>query len=283
MKRNTPGRQLVSTLVAAAALTASMPAVMLSCEATTAGRAITFSTGIQGAVEDGDSTSTFKTDEGWDVTLTSAYAVFGPLYFYSGEPMAFRKPLFSGFGEALACPTHAQYDYGIVLGEVLEQYVVDLLADAPTDTGSVEGQAGTCLSAEAHLHPPGDQGLASGSSDADLDKLEGESILIEGEAIKDDLSYSFKAAVTVPDEGTMRVIQNIACDSVSIEDQSEKEGSLLLRVFLDAWFNQVDFSTLIETDDEDENVYLFTDDTQAWTALMQAVRNRYSYDAVWSD
>ena len=278
MNRNTPGRRLISTVVAAAALTASMPAVMLSCDATTAGRAVTFSTGIQGAVEEGSADS-FQTAEGWDVTLTSAYAVFGPLYFYSGEAMS-RKSLIPGFGTARACPTHAQYDYGTVLGEVLKQYVVDLMSDSPTDTGDVDGEAGTCLSAETHLHPPGEQGLESGSSDADFDKLDGESILIEGEAVKDDASYSFKAAVTIPDEGTMRIIQNIACDSVEIADQSEKEGRLLLRVFLDAWFDQVDFSTLLETDDD--GVYLFTDDTQAWTALVQAVRNRYSYDVVWS-
>jgi hypothetical protein len=279
MNRHTPIKRLVSTLVAAAALTASIPAVMLSCdEATTAGRAITFSIGVMGAVEEGD-TADFETAEGWTVTLSSAYAAFGPLYFYSGEAMSQRR-LIPGIGVASACPTHAQYDYGTVLGEVLAQYVVDLLSESPTDTGDVDGEAGTCLSAEAHLHPPGEKGLESGSSDKAFDNLEGESILIEGEAVKDDLAYTFKAAVTIPDEGTMRIIQNIACDAVNLEDQSEKSGRLLLRIFLDAWFDQVDFSSLVETDDD--GVYLFTDDTQAWTALIQAVRNRYSYDVVWS-
>jgi hypothetical protein len=267
------------TFMAAVLVLLSQP--FLSCGVETAGESIRFNTAVLGTTEQGKSASSFDTAKGWSVTLSSAHAVFGPIYFYGGEPMARARPLMRLFGGvAMACPTHAQYDYGAVLGEVLEQYVVDLLADAPTSTGEVQGEAGTCHSAELHLHPPGDQQLPAGSSRTEFDKLDGYTIVIVGTANKDTAAVPFHAALDIPDEGTMRIVQNIAGD-VELDDVSERAGSIVVQILLDGWFDQVDFSSLTETDGDGN--YLFSDGTQARTALLQAVRNRYSYRVDWRE
>lgn len=276
MKKHNVIASLFSLTAVVAVMTVSVPVVMLSCEAETTGRSIQFSTATAGSVDSDGTVSDFETARGWRVELTQALTLLGPIYFYGGEPMASRFILPS-VGVAAACPTHAQYDYGAVLGEVLEQHVIDLLAEKPTSTGEIQGQAGTCRSVEVHLHPKGDQGLKLGSgSDAEL--LEDSSIRLEGTAEKDGEEIPFRALVTIPDEGTARIIQNIAADEV-LDDVAEKPGRLVIQVLLDIWFSEVDFSTLDETDED--GVFLFTEGTQARTALIQAVRNRYAYRVEW--
>ena len=256
-----------------------LPQSFLSCDIETAGQAISFNTAVQGTTDQSGDATSFETAKGWSVTLTSARAAFGPIYFYSGAPMARTNPLTRLLGGvAMACPTHAQYDYGAVLGEVLEQYVVDLLASEPTSTGEVTGEAGTCHSAELHLHPPGYQQLPAGSPRSEIDELDGDSIVIAGAATKDSSTVPFRAALDIPDEGTQRIVQNIAGD-VALEDASDKPGSIVLQILVDAWLDQVDFSTLTETDEGGD--FVFGEGTQARTALIQAIRNRYSYRIDW--
>jgi hypothetical protein len=275
-----PLRQARGVLLAVVAVLALLllPSVF-SCGAQTQGRAISFRTAVQGGVADGQTGAAFVTSKGWSVELQSARTVVGPVYFYGGAPMARSIPLSSLFASvALACPTHAQYDYGAILGEVLEQHVVDLLADAPTSTGEVPGEAGTCQSAELHLHPPGDDRLAKASPKAAFDQLGGHTVVIAGTATKGETTRPFRVALDIPKEGTMRIVQNIAAD-VELDDATTKPGTMVVVVLLDAWFDQVDFSSLSETD-EDER-YLFSEDTQARAALLQAMRNRYSYRVDW--
>jgi hypothetical protein len=174
------------------------PQPFFSCDAETAGESIRFNTAVQGITEEGESASGFETAKGWEMTLASAHAVFGPVYLY-------------------------------------------------------------------------------GADSAEL--LDGASIRLEGTAEKNDESIPFRALITIPDEGTARIVQNIAADT-ELEDVSDKPGKIVVQALLDVWFSEVDFSTLTETD-EDGN-YLFTEDTQAWTALVQAIRNRYAYRVVWS-
>ena len=277
-------RDFIATLFSLTAvitvMTVSIPAAMLSCEAETAGRSIRFQTAAEGAVDSGAALTDFETASGWRVELTRALALLGPIYFYGGEPMASRRLVLPGIGVAEACPTHAQYDYGAVLGEVLEQYAVDLLAEKPTPTGEIDGQAGTCHTVEVHLHPQGDQGLRL-ASDADTAALlEGNSIPLEGTAEKDGEAVPFRALITIPDEGTTRIVQSIAANVV-LDNVSDKPGRLIVQALLDIWFSKVDFSTLGKTDED--GVFLFTEGTQARTALIQAVHNRYAYRVVWSE
>jgi len=147
-------------------------------------------------------------------------------------------------------------------------------------TTTARGEAGTCHTAELHLHPPGDQQLPAGSSQAEFAKLDGYSIVIEGTATRDASTIPFRVALDIPDEGTMRIVQNIAGE-VELDDESVRPGRIVVQILLDAWLDKVDFSTLTETDGDGN--YLFSDDTQARTALLQAVRNRYSYRVDWRE
>lgn len=270
-------RRVLAVAVAAFVL---LPQSFVACDAETAGEVISFNTAVQGITQQGSSAAEFDTTRGWSVVLTNAHAVFGPIYFYGGAPMARANVLQRLFGGvAMACPAHAQYDYGAVLGEVLEQYVVNLLAAKPTSTGEVPGLAGTCRSAELHLHPPGDQQLLAGSSPETFDKLGGHTIVIAGTATKDATAVPFRAVLDIPDKGTMRIVQNIV-GKVELDSASAGSGSIVVQVRLDAWFDQVDFSSLTETDESGS--YLFSADTQARTALLQAMRNHYSYRVNWS-
>ena len=277
MKSSDNFRKMFSVIVSATLFVAAAPLITTSCDATTAGESITFATGVQGATS-GESVTSFTTNAGWTVQLTQAITLIGPMYFYSGEAMT-QNDLWFNTGIANACPAHSQYDYGSVLGEVFQQQAINLLAPTLTPTGMVTGEKGTCLSMELHYHPKGDQGLAVVDASGLLSALQNESILLSGTASNEEQTIPFRAQVTIPNEGTMRVVQNIE-GNVPLRDNSEKPGRLLTRVFLDAWLDWVDFSTLTEV--ESDGVYLFTDGTQAMTALIQAVRNRYSYDFVWS-
>lgn len=276
-----PKRKTRGALAFMAVVLVLLPQPFLSCGVETAGKAIRFNTAVVGTTEQGQSAASFDTTKGWNVTLTSAHAVFGPIYFYGGEPMARANHLRHLLGGvAHACPTHAQYDYGAVLGEVLEQYVVDLLAAEPTSTGEVQGEAGTCHSVELHLHPPGDKQLPAGSSQVEFAELDGYSIVLVGTATKETTTVPFRAALDIPDEGTMRIVQNIAGD-VELDDVSVRPGTIVVQILLDAWLDHVDFSTLTETDGDGN--YLFSDGAQARSALLQAVRNRYSYRVDWRE
>lgn len=275
-------RALRPRLLAALALTLTLlPQPFSACNVETAGEAVRFATAAQGILSDGQPVGEFETAAGFTVELDTARVALGPIYFYGGEPMASAAPVFESLGGvARACPTHSQYDYGAVLGEVIEQYAVDLLAAEPTPTGEIDGEAGTCHSTEIHIHPPGDQQLPAGSPAADIEELEGASLLLEGMASKDGQSVPFRAALDIPDEGTMRVVQNIEAD-IEIEDLSVRPGAAVVQVLVDAWLDQVDFASLTETDANGR--FLFSEGTQAKSALLQAVRNRYSYQLTWRD
>ncbi len=273
-------KNLTSAAILFAVFTASAPTTMLSCQAETAGQPIRFAVAIEGINSKNDKVFGFETTAGWTVTIESAYAAFGPVYFYSGESMANKHSHFFGWGIASACPTHAQFNYGTILGEVLEQYAADLLATEPVSMGEIKGEAGNCRSVELHLHPPGAEQLSAGNADSEFRKLENHSVSISGTAQKGENTIPFHALLDIPDEGTMRIIQNIGAD-VELSDTAEKPGRLILQVLLDAWFDRVDFLTLQDTNED--GIYLFGDDTQAKTALLLAIRNRYSYKLRWSE
>lgn len=249
-------------------------AIVNSCSQT-AGEEIRFSTAVVGSSAD-NNPAEFTTYAGWKVSLTRALMVAGPIYYYEGEAQAsWIKRLFTT-NKAYACPSHAQYNKGSVLGEVLEQYVVDLLNAQPTHTGDVYGLSGTVRAAELQLHPPATIPVASAS--ADIHQLEGDTILVEGKAEKDGASISYIAHLTIPDEGIMRVVESI---SGEVELAKSQNGTLLLMVLLDQWFANVDFSTLHQQDENDR--FLFSEDTQAYSALLRNVRSRYAYRINWSE
>jgi len=249
-------------------------APLVSCERTTAGKEVAFRASVQGSTSGSTpADAAFTTYAGWNVTLSQAVTVMGPLYFYEGAPQASLLHRFFSIPTAHACPTHAQYNKGAVLGEVVQQYAVDLLGE-PTDLGEVFGIAGTCRTVEVHLHPPGE--VPMGPSPTDVDVLGGQTIRIEGQAEKGGVEVPFVAALSIPDEGLMRVVESIAAEVVL--DDASGVGTLVVEPLLDMWFATVEFDSLTEQDGER---YVFSDGTQAWNALLRGVRSRQSYRVSW--
>jgi len=247
----------------------------MSCRSETAGEEILFDVAVGGGLSTGGKASDkFTTYAGWSVQLSKAIVAVGPIYYYAGQPEASLLDSLFGIRSAYACPTHAQFNKGAVLGEVVQQYAVDLLGST-TKLGTVPGLAGLCQSLELHLHPVGK--LSAGSSSTSLSELSGETILLEGEAAKDGKTIAFRARLSLPEEGIMQVVESIPA-SIPLYDSAEQSGYIMTEALLDQWLATVSFDTLTEREGE---VYLFSESTQAWTSLLRGVRSRYSYRVSW--
>lgn len=247
----------------------------LSCNQTS-GETARFQTGLTGGLSGSDTVSSFTNSRGWTVTLSEAYIALGPVYFYSSPPQTALLERLMGNGTALACPAHAQFDKGAVLGEVLEQYAVDLLSGEVVDTGLRYGVAGTAHMFEVHLHPPGE--VAPGSAASTFEPLDGQSIWVAGTATKDSTTVEFEGGLTIPDEGTLRIVTSIPTE-LEIRDVAEYPGRAVVKVHLDDWFHNVDFGSLTEV--ASSGRYVISKDTQAYQALGVGMRSRTSYAATW--
>lgn len=259
-----------------AAAAAAILSGVFACTEETAGESIEFDTGVVGASSTGGSVTTFTNSRGWTVELSTAKVAVGPVYFYSAEPYATLFDRVLGIRVAHACPSHAQYDRGTVLGEVLNQYAVDLLSGEVTSTGLSAGESGTCRMFELHLHPPGD--VPAGSPNGEFSSLQGFTAYIAGTASKDADVIPFEGGMTVPDEGTMRIVESIPA-SVALRDMGETSGRAVVEVYLDQWLTNVDFSSLPEAANDAPRT--FTEDSQAYTAWLTGIRSRFSYGLSW--
>ncbi len=230
----------------------------------TSGEIISFQTAIEGSAKEG-SKEQFHNLKGYEVELEKALFTAGPLYFYNKRPIS----------ASLKCPAHALQDKGSVLGEIEQQFVIDLLKSKPIDTGYADGEKGILRMAELHIHPPQDPRFQQGSSKSEFAQLESYSILIEGIAKKDGDEYKFIADLIIPPDGTMRIVENIGTVDEPELDNSD-DYTVVLKVFLDRWFINVEFSSLY---DETEDIYRFSqnEDSQAYAAFLSAVRSSYSY------
>lgn len=260
------------SLAAGAALVVAFAA----CTEETAGESIDFETGVIGANSAGGSVTSFTNARGWNVELTTAKVALGPVYFYSAPAQATLFDRMLGIRVAHACPAHAQYDRGTVLGEVLQQYVVDLASGQVVSTGVSAGEAGTCQMFEVHLHPPGE--LPPGSPSSEFDSLRGATAFIAGTASKDADVIAFEGGMTIPDEGTMRIVESIPA-SVPFADLADKSGRAVVEVYLDQWLANVDFSTLPENPDGGPRA--FSEDSQAYTAWLTGIRSKFAYGLSW--
>jgi len=240
--------------------------------ATTSGERLQVEAVLAGGTTSGSSPTSFTTVAGWEVDLEEARVALGPIYLYDGEPMArLRWP--SLVPTAWACGAHAQYSYGETLAEILDQHAVDLLAAELVSVGFLDGLAGTIRSAEVHLHPPGEVSSSSG-----FELLDGETLQLRGVASQGEVEVPFAVGLTVPDEATMRIVESVRVDEVELV--ADQPGALQVEVLVDRWLASVDFGSLTV---EEEGVYAFDEDSQAWSALLMGVRSREAYAVTWRE
>ncbi len=261
-------------------LTLGLMILLAGCGDETSGEALSFETAAQGVVDAGEPSQSFTNDKGWTVTLNHASVAIGPIYYYSSEAQAGLWQRLFGMQTAYACPAHAQFDKGSVLGEIRQQVVIDLLQDSPVSTGTSIGEKGTCRMFELHLHPPGE--IPAASDDAAFEVLNGHSWALSGTAEKDGVSIAFLAYLTIPDEGTMRVVESIPAE-LSLEGQA---GKAVVNIHLDNILTNMDFASIVDEngaclEPTQDGVCLVPEDSQAHVAWLTGVRSRYSYSLDW--
>ncbi len=250
------------------------------CGDETLGEALTFDTAAQGVTESGSPGGAFINGKGWRITLESAVLAVGPVYYYSSEAQASLLDRLFTLKSACACPAHAQFDKGTVLGEIRRQVVVDLLAETPTTTGESRGEKGHCRMFELHFHPPGE--IPTDADDAAFKPLEGHSFAVSGVAEKDGVEIAFSGWLTIPDEGTMRIVESVPAD-VALDGRA---GRAVLRIHVDRQLANLDFASIVDAsgaclEDAGEGVCRIGEDSQAHLGWLSGVRSRRSYSLEW--
>ena len=263
------GPRLVGVLVVALSTLSSVS----GCEQDVAvsGEEVRYHVSAQGAVAEGEP-GRFVNGRGWTVELTSARALVGPIYFYSGEARASLLERLIGINQAYACAAHAQFQSGTTLGETTLQFGVDLLAEAPTVLlEDAEGVAGEVRSVELHLQNPGQveagNEMAAAAPQATYE--------FAGTATKDQVSVPFTAAITLPEDGTHQIV-----DSIPAQMELEQDTTLKLHMQLDRLFRDVDFEPAAASGgDQAPEPVAIAPGSQAYSALTFSLRSRDAF--VW--
>lgn len=232
-----------------------------SCGTEVSGDEVTYSISAEGAVEQG-TPDQFTNALGWEIELTRAQALVGPIYFYSGEARASLFERLLGPNEAYACASHAQFQSGLTLGETPLQYGVDLLAGRAVLVDAARGESGVVRSVELHVQNPGqvEAGNELATSPAATYEL-------EGVATREGVTIPFTVSLTLPEEGTYQIV-----DSISTQMELSEGSDLLLKLRLDRMFRDVDFESLGVTDATAP--VEIEPGTQAYTSLVFSVRSR---------
>ncbi len=259
-----------------------MALMAFGCGDKTAGEALNFDTAALGVTESGTPNQAFTNSKGWRITLESASLAVGPVYYYSSEAQAGLLDRLFTIKSAYACPAHAQYDKGMVLGEIRQQVVVDLLAESPTPTGVSEGEKGHCQMFELHFHPPGE--IPAASNDAAFEPLDGHSFAISGVAEKDGVEIPFSSYMIIPDESTMRIVESIPADLVL----DGRSGLAVTRIHIDRQLANLDFASITDEsgaclEEAGEGACLIGEDSQAHLAWLYGVRSRECYSLEWRE
>ncbi len=65
---------------------------------------------------------------------------------------------------------------------------------------------------------------------------------------------------------------------VGVDLAEDQLGSLEVKALVDRWLASVDFGSLTV---EEDGVFVFDEDSQAWAALLMGLRSREAYSVTW--
>ncbi|MCB9644666.1 MAG: hypothetical protein H6728_16450 [Myxococcales bacterium] len=247
--------------------------VIAGCDARTGGVRIQFQASAIAKLSNGQPVGAFENRLGWKITLEKASMLLGPVYLYEGKPRlaSWWKGL-QLWGVAHADPGHITVDNRKILGEIRDQYVLDLLKSEATSLGQFTGVEGQLQAMELQLLPSGAANVAAG----DVTQVNGATFYGLGKAEKDGKTVAFELKLTVPDSGTMRVVEGIAAD-IQLLSSTVSSGQLEIQVLVDRLFDSVDFAEVLNAA-PDANLALLD---ERFGSMLQGVRSRYSYNVVW--
>lgn len=246
-------------------------ALLDACDARTSGVKLTMNAEVVASLTNGKPVTSFTNRRDWEIQLERAYMLVGPVYLLEGEPQASLWHYLRPYGVAHAHAVNANGQR--VLAELREHFVLDLLKSTPTSLGTMRGIQGIAQTAEMYLLPPGGTRLSTQSANAS--HVNGATIYAIGTATKNQDSRNFLLQVTLPKSDKMQLISNIGTD-ITLEQGNIEQGRLQMRVYIDRWFTNVDFSTLTKQDEKGR--FLLTEDNNA---IVQGIRSRHSYNLSW--
>jgi len=222
----------------------------VECGGTTGGNLIQMPLQAGGIARDASQPFTFVTGQGWNVTLTQAEVVLGPLYFN------------------IDAPSSASFRSGVVIVQATEQFIVDMLDPTLQNVpGGADGETGTAVSVEIGFYTTVNQYNQMGLEGADggamktlpaplaANSQQGTAYLA-GEATKKGAVVDFAGRVQITGAlvtqgtpidflatltGACAGITPPACDLKF----TTTSGPLQLRVNPSDWFNQADFCNLV--------------------------------------
>lgn len=225
--------------------------LMSACASDTEGERVSFQLMATASGDD----APFATASGWTIDIQQAEVVLGPVFLFDAEPIA-RAPWSSWLvSEAHA---HVPTQAGAVLGEVIDQVRIDLLAASPALLADVYGQAGVARSIEVQLFRAGEVSTAA----------TGDTVVLAGQAQREGITIPFEFRWS-PDAGAPLSITNIAASL----DLNSSGAPVQLSLDLASVFYNVDLTATESMTD----VMVIETGSEAGQAIASGLASRWSW------
>ncbi len=202
-----------------------------ACESGTDGRIVRFSLAVGGVAESGaPGPGVFDTGTGWRVVLDEARLGLGPVYLYATADSLARR-----LEEILVPVARAHggtdpYAGRVVRGEMLDAFVLDVLAPERRLWTDLPGSAGRVESLRVDL--PGPEAEGAGP-------LRGHYAWVRGTATRGDERVPFAGGLIIPSDGLSEQVEGIPLDGL-LDDGA----TVTLAVRPRAWFDGAHFERL---------------------------------------
>jgi len=203
---------------------------------------------------------TFVTSSGWEVELTEARAIVGPIYAYAprDEMAALVRALAPS--RALAHGGHSPLDGHLVRAELLEPRVIDALDANASEVALLSGFAGPIDALTIVLAPP------EGELAAPNGPTRGHHVFVAGTASRDGVEVAFDGGLDLEDERLRRV------DGVFAEGVLGEGSRLIVGADARAWLLEADFTdggAIAEGTQPHRALYLGARSAASWTARVE--------------
>ena len=200
---------------------------------------------------------TFVTASGWEVELTEARAIVGPIYAYAPRDGMAALIRAVAPSRAFAHGGHSPLDGHLVRAELLEPRVFDALDANASEVTLLSGFAGPIDALTIVLAPPEGE-LAEATR--------GHSVFVRGTAARDGVEVAFEGGLELADE-RLRRIDGVIADGVL------GEGSrLIVGADARAWLAEADFAgggSITEGAQPHRALYLGARSAASWSARVE--------------
>lgn len=203
---------------------------------------------------------TFVTASGWEVELTEARAIVGPIYAYAPrDEMAVILGALAP-SRAFAHGGHSPLEGHLVRAELLEPHVIDALDANAGEVAVLSGFAGPIDALTIVLAPPeGELAAPSGPT-------RGHRVFVAGTASRDGVEVAFEGGLDLADERLGRI------DGVLAEGVLEEGSRLIVGADARAWLAEADFTgggSITEGAQPHRALYLGARSAASWTARVE--------------